>query len=159
MEERPALETSNRFRIERPTVEELREAWYRIDRPDSFYSKLGQLDFPRFLELHLNADEVVTFPWGMFRFVERQPQFAADGHGVFWSPRMFSNPNLCGRALFEVMNKHSWIRIQVVVPSTTRALHKWLNSVGFVFEGTLRKALGNATMAVDGFLFSVVKED
>lgn len=152
------METRNRFRIERPTIEELREAWYKIDRPDSFHSKLGHLDFSRFVELFEKADEVIICPWGMFRFVERQPQFAADGHGVFWSSRMFKDANAAGWALYEVMKRHHWKRVQVVVPDKAHALCRWLEAVGFVYEGTLRKAIGNATMAVDGALFSVVEE-
>lgn len=134
------------------------EAWYKVDRPDALYFRGGgDQTLSGFLRLYSSAPELALYPWGLFRFDQHPIRHVVELHGMFWSHGAFRDPPAVANDLARIMRLHDWQRAFTVVPEPARGLRRWVERVGFRFEGTLRNYIPYDSMTLDGLMYAVIR--
>ena len=164
----PEGEIVRSVRLARLSVERIQFLWEKLKGFDTLFNDFVKDDFAAFVNhfvMEVNGEPVPTgLLWdiddiGIFLLQDITPHQSATAHFLFWDKRFRGRRQLCIEMLKYAFDNYKFQRIQVEVPLYAYHTMNAVESIGFVLEGRMRKAILWNDKWFDVNLYSVLPSD
>jgi hypothetical protein len=96
---------------------------------------------------------------GLLILSDLKPGFFTTVHVVFWDHKLSVRTGLLKDCLVWVFQEYNLQRIEAVIPEFSRTLKRFIEKLGFRYEGTLRKRLLFKGQFYDTIVYSILREE
>ena len=164
----PEGEVVRSVRLARLSKERMAFLWDKLKGFDTLFNDFVRGDYTAFVNhfvLEVNGQPVPTgLLWdvddiGVFFLNNIIPHQSAEAHFLFWDRRFRGRENLCIEMLKYTFGKYKFQRIKVEVPLYAYHTMDAVESLGFVLEGRMRRAILYHDKWFDINIYSVLPED
>lgn len=133
-------------------------------RDFSWWERLSSLpnfayadDFRRFHRLLTESLPIVETPSGIIRCTDFRQHHRVSIHTWIWDPHIYSHIEELRHTVRALPYLLGVYRVDAVIPHSRRALRRFLLSLGFTHEGSLRNYMSEGTIE-DGEVYAITRE-
>jgi len=164
----PEGEVVRSVKLAHLSVERMQFLWEKLKGFDTLFNDFVKDDYAAFVNhfvVQVNGQPVPTgLLWdvddiGLFFLNNIIPHQSAEAHFLFWDSRFRGREGLCIEMLKYAFENYKFQRIKVEVPLYAYHTMDSVESLGFVLEGRMRKAILYHDKWFDMNIYSVLPED
>lgn len=138
----------------------LNDIWNRVCKTTSLYHELDGYSFEHFQSIMIESTVWIVFSFGFVRMLPLEPGHYARAHGYFWSPDVVRHKDVIREAIKRTMKTFLLRRLEIVVPTILTGLNKFVKTIGFEKEGTLRLFYRlQDNELIDGTIYAIILKE
>ena len=139
-----------------PNKEFIDEVWEKVEGKKCLWSELEGSSYEAFFATCMSSQILIDLGFGMGRIDNLIPGHSCRVHAVFWSAEVLKDVDKIVFALLQIIHAFELMRVECVVPSSSKSLKRLLEQIGFKLEGTMGNWYKGLEGFFDGDLYAIV---